>query len=346
MIKSVESRSIATKLLSRVLCLIFLTAFLNGCDLKKEAIFKETRASMYTIVSITVVSDSPGTVRKATEESYAELDRIAALLNFYDDKSELSSINRQAGITPVKVSGETLGIIEESVNISKMTEGAFDVTVGTLVKLWDMKKQIIPDKKLIDQTRKSVGYGNIVIDRAASTVFIKKEGASIDLGGIVKGYAADRVVDILKRNGITSGIAAIGGEVRAFGKRPDGQPWVVGIQNPRQKGTSDEIIATIEISDKAMSTSGDYNKYFEKDGRRYHHLIDPKTGSPSRRCGSTTVIAKDATTSDGFSKLFILGPKKGIVVAKKVGFDVIFIDCDGRVSMTEGIKERVKFIRQ
>ena len=301
---------------------------------------------MHTIVSITVVSDSAELAYKSTEEAYFELDRLAGLLNFYDKKSELSSINRQAGIAPVRVSSETLDIIEKSVHISKMTEGAFDVTVGTLVRLWDIKKQIIPDKTVIDEIRKGVGYGNIVTDRAASTVFITIKGASIDLGGILKGYAADRVVGILKGNGIKSGIAAIGGEVRAFGKRPDGQPWVVGIQNPRQKGQNDEIIAFVEISDRALSTSGDYNKYFEKGGKRYHHLLDPKTGYPSQRCGSTTVIADDATTSDGYSKLFILGPQKGMEVAKKAGFDVIFIDCNGDVSMTDRIKERVKFTKK
>ena len=345
MIQYSKSRLFVLNMFTSAIWLIAAVALLSSCDQKKAGVFKEARTSMYTIVTITVVSDSAERAHKAIEESYSELDRLAGLLNFYDDKSELSSINRLAGIAPVKVSGETLSIIEKSVHISKMTEGAFDVTVGTLVKLWDMKKQIVPEKRIIDKTRKSVGYRNIVTDRTASTVFIRKKGASIDLGGILKGYAADRVVDILRHNGIKSGIAAIGGEVRAFGRRPDGQPWVVGIQNPRQKRASDEIIATVEISDKAMSTSGDYNKYFEKDGRRYHHLIDPKTGYPSRRCGSATVIADDATTSDGYSKLFILGPEKGIVVAKNAGFDVIFIDCNGKVSMTDNIKERIKFTK-
>jgi FAD:protein FMN transferase len=319
---------------------------LFGCDIKKDTVFRESRSSMHTIVAVTAVSDSPENARKAIEESYAELDRLAGLFNFYDEKSELSEINRQAGIAPVKVSKETLGIMEKAVYVSEMTEGAFDVTVGSLVKLWDMEKRIVPDKKTIEQTRKNVGYKNIVIDRPDSTIFIRKQGVKIDLGGIIKGYAADRVVETLTRHGIKSGIAQVGGEVRAFGKRPDGGPWVVGIQNPRQKGGGDEIIASVEISDRAISTSGDYNKYFEKDGRRYHHLIDPKTGYPSLNCGSATVIAKDAITSDGFSKLFILGPEKGIEAAKKAGVEVIFIDCNGDVAMTDETKNRIKFQRQ
>jgi FAD:protein FMN transferase len=325
------------------ICLILHT---SGCKAQKEILHKETRSSMHTIVSITVVSDSEGVARKATDESFAELDRIAGALNFYSDKSELSSINRMAGKRPVKVSAETAAIIDKSVYVSAMTDGAFDVTVGPLVKLWDMGKKVVPDKKSIDWKRKLVGYKNITVDKAASTVFIKKQGASIDLGGIVKGYAADKVAEVLKRNGIKAGIVTVGGEVRAFGKRPDDKPWIVGIRNPRQKGPSDEIIATVEISDKAMSTSGDYNKFFEKDGRRYHHLLDPKTGYPSLNCGSTTVIADDAATSDGFSKLFVLGPEKGLKVAKRLGFDVIFIDCNGKVSMSDGLKERVRFTKQ
>jgi FAD:protein FMN transferase len=311
---------------------MFASAFLllvslTGCDMQKSNVFKETRQSMHTIVTITVVTDSNEKANKAIEESFTELDGIASLLNFYSETSELSAINRNAGIAPVKVSRETLELIDKSVYVSKMTEGGFDVTVGSLVKLWDMKKRIVPDKKTIDETRKNVGYQNIVIDKTASTIFIKKKGVSIDLGGIVKGYAADRVVETLQRHGIKSGIAQVGGEVRTFGKRPNGTPWTVGIQNPRQKG-GDGIIATIDVSDKALSTSGDYNKYFEKDGRRYHHLIDPKTGYPASNCGSATVLADNGTTSDGFSKLFVLGPEKGIAAAKKAGVEVVFIDCN------------------
>jgi thiamine biosynthesis lipoprotein len=242
------------------------------------------------------------------------------------------------------VTPETLEIIERSVFISEATDGAFDVTVGPLVKLWDIKKKVVPDRNTIDRMRARVGYKNIMIDRASSTVFIKNKGGQIDLGGIIKGYGADRAVAILKQSGIRSAIVSVGGEVRSFGKRSGGKPWVVGIQNPRQKGPADSIAATIEISDKAMSTSGDYNKYFEKNGKRYHHLIDPKTGYPSTNCGSITVIADDATSSDGFSKLFILGPERGLKVAKKSGIEVIFIDCDGKVVLSDGVRDKVKFV--
>jgi thiamine biosynthesis lipoprotein len=327
-------------------CCILAVTLTIGCDAGNETIFKDTRPAMYTIVSITTVSDSADKAQRAADDAFAELDRIAGLLNFYSDDSELSAINRMAGKTPLKVSAETLDIIERSVSISEATDGAFDVTVGPLVKLWDIQKKVVPDKVTIDRTRAKVGYKNILIDRSASTVFIKNMGGQIDLGGIIKGYGADRVVGILKQMGIRSAIVSVGGEVRSYGKKPDGKPWVVGIQNPRGKGPEDAIAATIEISDKALSTSGDYNKYFEKNGRRYHHLIDPKTGYPSLNCGSITVIADDATTSDGFSKLFIPGPEKGLKVAKKSGIEVIFIDCNGRVVLSDGVRDKVKFIER
>lgn len=300
---------------------------------------------MYTVVSITVVSRSEDQAQKAINASFDELDRLAALLNFYSDTSEISMINRQAGEKPVKVSRDTLDIIEKAVYVSEMTDGAFDITVGPLVKLWDIQKKIIPDKESIKEKLKLVGYKNIVIDKTASTVFIKQKGAQIDLGGIIKGYAVDKVVAVLHKNGITSGVVAVGGEIRLLGMKPDGTSWEVGVQNPRPKDSDDQVFATLQLSNKALSTSGDYIRYFEKNGVRYHHLLDPKTGYPSPQCGSATIIADDNTTTDGFSKLFILGPEKGLAVAKKLGFDVLFIDCKGKVVMSDGLKDKIRLAK-
>ncbi len=323
--------------------LLFSLLLLSSCSHQKEKIFKDTRTSMYTVVSITVVSADGQKAQKAINDSYDELDRLARLLNFYSDSSEISMINKAAGVKPVKVSKDTIDILEKSVYTSEMTEGAFDVTVGPLVKLWDLKKKIIPAKKEIEERQRIVGYKNIVIDRKASTVFLKKKGVQVDLGGIIKGYAVDQVVRVLHQDGISSGVISVGGEIRTLGKKPDGSLWTVGIQNPREKSPDDKIIATIDLSEKALSTSGDYIRYFEKNGVRYHHLLDPKTGYPSRQCGSATIIANDNTTTDGFSKLFILGPEKGLAVAKRVGFDVLFIDCKGKVVMSDGLKNKINF---
>ena len=325
-----------------MVCIFFVVAFINSCSHGKQRIFKETRTSFYTIVSITVVSDSKDQAKKAIDASFDQLDRLATILNFYSSTSEISMINRMAGEKPIKVSSDTINILKKAVRISEITDGAFDVTVGPLVKLWDIQHRVIPSKEQIEEKQRLVGYKNIIIDKNNSTVFIKLKGAQIDLGGIIKGYAVDKIVQVFHRNGIKSGVISVGGEIRALGKKPDGTLWTIGIQNPRQKGTDDKVIATVELSDKAFSTSGDYMKYFVKDGVRYHHLLDPKTGYPSKQCGSTTIIANDNTTTDGFSKLFILGPAKGLAVAKEEGFDVLFIDCKEHIVMSDGLKNKVK----
>ncbi len=333
-------------ILAMAIGLLLTLPFLISCSPSKERLFKVTRTSMYTIVSISVASRTEDQAMKAINAAYAEFDRLAGLLNFYSDASEISMINRQAGDKPTKVSRDTLDILEKAVYVSEMTEGAFDVTVGPLVKLWDLKNEVIPDKQSIEEKMRIVGYKNIVIDKAASTVFITQKGSQIDLGGIIKGYAVDKAVEVLHQNGITAGLIAVGGEIRSLGKKPDGSAWVVGVQNPRQKGADDAVFASLELTDKALSTSGDYIRYFEKDGVRYHHLLDPKTGFPSPQCGSATIVADNNTTTDGFSKLFILGPEKGLAVAKKLGFDVLYIDCKGGVSMSDGLKNKIKMVEQ
>ncbi|HMK56965.1 MAG TPA: FAD:protein FMN transferase [Dissulfurispiraceae bacterium] len=340
----VSSKVAGRRIVTFVVLFFIAIALLISCSSSTGRIYKETRPSMYTIVSITVVAANEADAQAVINASFNELDRLARLLNFYSEESEVSEINRMAGLKPVKVSQETMDIIEKSVYISEKTDGAFDITVGPLVRLWDLKNKVIPDQKAIDEKMKIVGYRNIFIDRHASTVFIKPKGAQIDLGGIIKGYAVDKVVALLRHSGIRSAVVSVGGEVRTFGRKPDGASWVVGVQNPRQKGRDDEVIATVDLSDRALSTSGDYIRFFESNGVRYHHLLDPKTGYPSRQCGSATVVADDNTTADGFTKLFVLGPARGVAIAKQLGFDILFIDCSGGMTMSDGLKGRITLV--
>lgn len=328
--------------LRAALLVVLILLLVAACGKQQERLLKVTRTSLHTITSMTVVTGNEQQAQQAIDAAYREMERLGQMLNFYADDSELTSINKNAGIRPVKVSPETFDVIQKAVFASENTEGAFDATVGPLVKLWDFKKGVIPDKDDIEELLDQVGYQNIVLDSAAQTVYLKEDGAQIDLGGILKGYAADKASLVLQKNGISSGIVTVGGEVRAFGNKPDGTPWIVGIQNPRQKGPNDEVIATIALSNRSISTSGDYIKFFEKDGVRYHHILNPKTGYPAEQCGSVTVIANDGVTADGFSKIFVLGPEKGLKIAKKVGFDAIFIDCNGKISMSEGLQDRIR----
>ncbi|HWR89689.1 MAG TPA: FAD:protein FMN transferase, partial [Dissulfurispiraceae bacterium] len=214
--------------------------------------------------------------------------------------------------------------------------------LGQVIESWDFEKKTIPGKEEINEKMIRVGYRNIILDRGQRTVFLKKGGMQINLGGILKGYAADKAVDVLRENGIRSGIVAIGGDIRAFGSRPGGEPWKVGVQNPRQTGKDDEILATVNLTDRAISTAGDYERYYIRDGVRYHHILDPKTGYPAKGCRSVTVIAADGITADGFDTgLFVLGPAKALSILGKLGLDGIVVDEDGKVFVTDGIKGSV-----
>ena len=168
----------------------------------------------------------------------------------------------------------------------------------------------------------------------------------LDLGGIAKGYAADLAVQALKQKGISAGLVAIAGDIKAFGLKPDKKPWVVGIKNPRQKSSDDEIIAKVPLSDKAISTSGDYERYFIIDGQRFHHLLIPQTGYPAYTCQSATVIADKGVMTDGFDNaLFILGPEKGIELAKEMGMDAMIIDDKGTIHTTSGLQGKLTIER-
>jgi thiamine biosynthesis lipoprotein len=212
--------------------------------------------------------------------------------------------------------------------------------------LWDFQKKIIPDRAIVKEKLKLVGYKHIVIDKEASTVFLKTKGIQIDLGGIIKGFAADKAVEILKQQGIKAGIVAVAGDIKTFGIRPDGGLWKVGIQNPRQQTDKDEITATIAMTDMAISTSGDYQKFFIKSGKRYHHLLNPKTGYPDNECRSVTIIAKDSAFTDAFATgIFILEAKKGMDTLNRLGLDGIIVDKDGKIHVTQNLRGKVEFKR-
>ncbi|MEW6214377.1 MAG: FAD:protein FMN transferase [Nitrospirota bacterium] len=297
---------------------------------------------MDTIVTINVVSNSKDKAEKAIDAAFSEIERLEKIVNFFSPDSEVSLINRNAGISEVRVSHETLNILDNALSVSENTEGAFDVTIGPVITLYDFYKKIKPEGRAIKKNLLLVNYKELIIDRNKSTAFLGGKGMLIDLGGISKGYAADRAVETLKRQGINSGLVSIAGDIKAFGLKPDGRPWKIGIRNPRAKGPDDEIMATIELRDMAISTSGDYERCFILDGKRYHHLLNPKTGYPAEGSQSVSVITEKGVFTDAFSTgVFILGPEKGIKVLEKMGFDGIIVDSQGKVYTTPNIRGKV-----
>ena len=299
---------------------------------------------MDTVVSISVVSHATDAAEKAIDATFAEIDRFGNLINFYDEKSELSEINRNAGIQKIKVSPETLDLIEKAVAVSEKSGGAFDPTIGPVVKLYDFMNKKKPTHDEVGSALRLVNYRDVMIDKTGKTVFLKKRGMMLDLGGIAKGYAADLAVASLIRSGIRAGLVSIAGDIRTFGLKPDKKPWAIGIKNPRQTSEKDEIIATIGLSDRAISTSGDYERYFMNDGKRVHHILDPRTGYPATACRSVSIVTDKAVNTDAFSTaVFVLGPEKGMILIKELGMEAMIIDSNGTRSLTDTIKEKLSF---
>jgi len=333
--------------------LIFLIT--QGCIKKDEEpkMFKESRILMDTYCTITVVAPSMDMAKDAIDAGFAEIKRLEHLINYYSPDSELSMINKAAGKHPVKVSPETLDLIEKAIYISRITEGAFDPTIAPVLRLWKFEKKMsdhpIPSQEAINNALRLVDYRKIYIDHENSTVFLEESGMEIDLGGIAKGYAADRAVEAIKKKGISAALVAIAGDIRGYGVNTSGRPWKIGIQNPRPSPDNErpweDIIATLELTEKAISTSGDYQRYFIKNNRRYHHILNPHTGYPADTdVISVSVIAPEGYLSDSLATaVFVLGVERGLELLKSLNMSGILITSDMKFHITEDLKDRINF---
>ncbi len=299
---------------------------------------------MNTVVTITAVSESKENAEKAIKAAFNEIEKIEQLTDFYSDKSEISLINKNAGILPVKVSSTVIEILEKAFYISEKTKGAFDITIGAISSLYDFSKKIKPSDEEIAKKLEYVNYKNIIIDKIKRTVFLKKKGMLIDTGGITKGYASDKAVEILKSHGIKSGIVAIGGEIHAFGTKPDKKLWKIGIKDPDSNSGENDIIAAIELSDSSISTSGDYQRFFILDSKKYHHILNTKTGKPADSCKSVTVIGKENSMTDALATgVFVLGHEKGLKFLEENGLYGVIIDQENNLIITPELDKKIEF---
>jgi FAD:protein FMN transferase len=302
--------------------------------------------AMGTSVMITIWSDDEEAAATASQAVFAEMRRLDAMMTTWLPESEVSQINAAAGKKAIAVSEETFACVAKAVEISRLSKGLFDITVGVYGGLWKFDQDMdgtLPDPAEVNARRKLVAWKDIVIDKKKRTVKLRRAGMKITLGGIAKGYAVDRSAKILIDAGLSDFILQAGGDMYVSGKKGS-TPWVVGIRDPR--GTRDASFAVAPVEDHAFSTSGDYERGFVKDGVRYHHILDPRTAQPARATRSVTVLAKDAFTADAWSKvLFIMGAEAAMPLVEKLpDFEAVFVDADNKVHMSSGMKGVVKVL--
>ncbi|MGH4124171.1 MAG: FAD:protein FMN transferase [Clostridium sp.] len=293
---------------------------------------------MGTIVQLKVYGKN---AEKATENALKRISDIENKMSVNIETSEITKLNKKAGNSGQKLSQDTYCVIEKSIKYSKLTGGSLDATIEPIVKLWGIgtDKERVPSKSEIEKKLKLVDYKDIVLDSKNSTVKLRRFGQAIDLGAIAKGYTADEIKKVLIDNKISSALINLGGNVFAIGNKPDGNSWNIGVQNPLD--TRGQYLGTISVSDKSMVTSGNYERYFIVDGKRYHHIFDPKTGYPSEAgLISVTIVSDKSIDGDALStSAYILGLSKGFKLIESIkGVDAIFITEDKKVHVTSGIK--------
>jgi thiamine biosynthesis lipoprotein len=286
-----------------------------------------------TVVELWAMDKQQGDA--AIEAVLAEMRRVDESMSTYKPTSELSIVNARAAQEPIKITAELFDLLGTALEYSRITDGAFDVTYASVGYLYDFRKHVRPDEKQIAAALPGINYRHIELDRKNSTVHFARAGVRVDLGGIGKGHAVDRGIAVLQARGIQHALVTAGGDSRIIGDR-FGNPWVVGIRHPDRK---DEVIARIPLEDAAISTSGDYERYFDEKGVRYHHIIDPKSGHSASKVRSATVIGPTATRTDGLSKTaFVLGPEKAIEIYNRLeDVDAVLVTPEGKVLYTKGL---------
>jgi FAD:protein FMN transferase len=297
--------------------------------------FQREEAVMGTRVAVELWSEDAALAERAMDAVMAEMRRTDELMSTYKPESQLSQVNAHAYERPVQVDADIIDVVEKSLEYSRLSDGVFDITYASVGYMFDYRKHVHPTDAQIAAALPAVDYRQIVVDHDARTIRFLKPGMRIDLGGIAKGWAVDRGIDILRELGVEHAMVNAGGDTRLLGDRR-GKPWIVGIRDPRNEG---KVVTRIPLQDEALSTSGDYERYFEEDGVRYHHILEPGTGKSPKAVRSVTVIAPTATQTDGLTKpVFILGVERGLEFVRKVkDAEAIIVDNQGRVFYSDGL---------
>ncbi|HLY68597.1 MAG TPA: FAD:protein FMN transferase [Puia sp.] len=304
-----------------------------------KTVFSRSLKLMGNRFQISVVGENETWANERIDAAIEEMQRIEKLLTTFDDNSETNLVNKNAGIAPVRVSQETFDIIERCIKISCVTQGAFDISYGSVDKrFWnfDAGMNSLPDKETAKKTVKLINFRNILLEKENKTVFLKEKGMRIGFGGIGKGYAAERAKEIMRKMGVESGIVNASGDLTTWGYQPNGKPWTIGIANPNAK---EEIFSYINITNMAVATSGNYEKYAIINGKKYSHTIDPRTGLPVTGIKSVTIISPNAEIADAMATpVMIMGINAGLDMINQINnIEAIIVDDDDKIYRSKNI---------
>ena len=332
-----------------VLCSVLLSACGGGApsSAPSKVIVERARVSMGSEVRLTASVADESRALRAFEKAFDEFDRLDRLLSVWKTGSDLLRVNAEAGHAPVRVSPDTLEVLRTARQVGDWTGGKFDVTFGALSGLWkfdhDQDNQI-PRPADVRARLPDVDFAGVELDADRGTVYLRRPGMSLHLGGIGKGYAVDLAAAILRADSVGDFLIQSGGDLYASGSRGD-RPWRAGIRDPR--GPADQIFAAMNIRDETFSTSGDYERYFIRDGRRYHHILDPDEGAPARGCRSVTIVARQAILADALSTgVFVLGPQAGMALIEKLpDVEGVIVTASNEVLVSSGLRERLERLR-
>jgi len=324
-------------LMTRLLPAILLVWPLLACAAVQESQWHiDTQRKMGTQVQVQVWEADAARAAELLVASMAELDRIEAKMSTYREDSEISRVNREAAQGPVPVSRELFDLVARSLELSQLTGGAFDITYESVGQYYRFRDRALPSEAELTAALPAIDWRLVELDPEKLTIRFRHEGVRINLGGIAKGYACERVIALLREAGIERAMANAGGDTRILGDR-GGKPWMVGIRDPDE---ASGVATRLALADEAISTSGDYERYFIEDGVRYHHILDPDTGRSVGGVRSVSVIGPDATLTDGLStSLFVLGPERGLALIEQLpGYEAVIIDADRRIRYSMGLK--------
>ena len=324
----------ASNKLSVLLCCLIL---LTGCSAQQTS--DRSLKLMGCGFRVVVVTDDQDNAEKYIDAAENEMHRIEKLISSWDPNSQTSEINRNAGLRPIKVDKELFDLIERAQKISKLTDGAFDISYASMDRIWkfDGSMTEMPSQEKIKASVSNVGYQNIILDPNEHTVFLSKKGMKIGFGAIGKGYAADKAKALLQGKGVTAGIINASGDMNTWGKQPDGSPWYVAITNPLNKKNA---FAKLPVIDQSVVTSGNYEKYVEFDGKRYGHIINPKSGMPTSGIISVSIFAPSAELADALAtSVFVMGIEAGLDRINQLPqIECIIIDDQGDIHKSSNIK--------